>query len=76
VSDLKMLAESCVYDLFNDADHVSQLTQNAQVALAHGDYVTATKYLSLADRPAGRIAMRLRHALNAVERAAAEVKNV
>lgn len=68
LTDLE-LARTYLYELFNDADHVRSLTEHAQVALEQGDVPEALRFLRIAERPAGLVQMRLRHAIEKVEAA-------
>lgn len=55
-----------LFDLFNDADHVRKLTENAQHALKHDRFAEAQAQLKLAAAPAARLKMRVDDALRAV----------
>lgn len=55
----KEVAVDTMFRLYDRADHVAKLVENARIALANGDLEDADKWLSEAEKPARFIEMLL-----------------
>ena len=64
------LAKACLYYLWNDADHVKALVENAKSDLEAGRFADALANLAQAAQPTSLLEMRLRDAVQRIREAA------